>query len=119
MTRFSIYLPPDLNTWVEERAKAEGRSKAKQVAHILKLYRDIIDGHASVLARPGYSLEDERWSSLKANKLPKIGDVPARCECGWKGAVDDCLPDVDSQGNLGCPECEQVINIVVGEARGK
>lgn len=72
MTRFSIYLDPDLNTWLEERAEAEGRSKAKQVAHILKLYRDIIDGHASILQRPGYSLEDERWSSLKANNRPAM-----------------------------------------------
>jgi hypothetical protein len=73
MTRFSIDLPDDLNTWLEHRAKEEGRSKAKQVAHILKLYRDIIDAHASGLSRPGYSLEDERWQALRANSKPQVG----------------------------------------------
>lgn len=68
MTRFSIDLDPELNTWVEERAKAEGRSKAKQVAHILKLFKDTVGDHSAGLLRPPeYSLQDERWLALKAS----------------------------------------------------
>lgn len=73
MTRFSIDLPPDLNTWLEERAKAEGRSKAKQVAYILKLFKDTVGDHSAGLQRPGYSLQDERWLSLKGNGPAKPG----------------------------------------------
>lgn len=73
MTRFSIYLDPELNTWLEQRAKAEGRSKAKQVAHILKLFRDTVGDHSAGLQRPGYSLQDERWLSLKGNGPAKGG----------------------------------------------
>lgn len=72
MPRFSIDLPDDLNTWLEEQAKAASRSKAKQVAHLLKLYRDIISAHASGLQRPGYSLQDEQWLSMKGNSKPVV-----------------------------------------------
>jgi hypothetical protein len=43
----------------------------------------------------------------------RIGDAPASCQCGWSGTVDDCIPDVDGRGNLGCPECGRIINIVI------
>lgn len=74
MPRFSIDLSPELNTWLEERAKAEGRSKAKQVAYILKLFKDTIGDHSAGLLRPpGYSLQDEQWLSLKGNGPAKPG----------------------------------------------
>lgn len=35
----------------------------------------------------------------------KIGDVIVSCEeCGWVGRVYDAEPDVDGDGNLGCPK---------------
>lgn len=46
---------------------------------------------------------------LQNSNLPKITDQVVRCSCGWWGIVYDCEPDVDGDGNLGCPECSQVI----------
>jgi len=31
------------------------------------------------------------------------------CACGWSGIVDNCIPDVDGDGSLGCPKCEKVV----------
>ena len=81
MTRFSIDLPPDLNTWLEQRAKVEGRSKAKQVAHILKLFKDTIGDHSASLLRPlGYSLSEEKWLTLKGNNTYKKRDAMTKRE---------------------------------------
>ena len=33
----------------------------------------------------------------------KITEVVVRCQCGWKGTVEDCEPGDD--GQLLCPEC--------------
>ena len=46
-------------------------------------------------------------------RLPRIGDTPMICECGWKGAADDTLPDIDDDGNLGCPKCESIVKIFI------
>jgi hypothetical protein len=48
-----------------------------------------------------------------SQRLTSIGDYPATCQCGWSGTVDECIPDVDGRGNLGCPKCEKVINVIV------
>ena len=40
----------------------------------------------------------------------KIGDVVSYCpKCQWYGVVDDCIPDIDGDGSLGCPKCESVV----------
>lgn len=45
-------------------------------------------------------------------QLPSIFDVPCLCpKCSWSGTVYDCEPDVDGDGNLGCPECKTVIEV--------
>lgn len=49
--------------------------------------------------------------------MMRITDHPASCSCGWQGTVDECIPDVDDQGNLGCPKCEKVITVVVRRQR--
>ena len=42
--------------------------------------------------------------------LPRIGDVRVACPaCGWGGVVDECEPDVDGDGSLGCPKCGTVV----------
>lgn len=42
----------------------------------------------------------------------KITDVLCQCPgCGWAGTVGDCEPDVDGDGSLGCPRCNQVVTI--------
>lgn len=90
MTRFSVYLDPDLNVWLEERARVEGRSKARQVAHILKLFKDTIGDHsASLLRPPGYSLQDEQWLSLKGHNNTSEHKMTEREKAAWdkiKGA---------------------------------
>jgi hypothetical protein len=36
--------------------------------------------------------------------LGRIGDVPMKCQlCGAITRLDDCEPDVDGDGSLGCP----------------
>lgn len=45
--------------------------------------------------------------------MQRIDDYPAACQCGWRGTVNECIPDIDGGGNLGCPECNRIINIVV------
>lgn len=69
MHRFTITLSDDLHTWLTTRAQIEGRSKAKQVEYILKLFKDTVGDHSVGLLRPaGYSLEDERWQALRGNR---------------------------------------------------
>jgi len=46
------------------------------------------------------------------HRLPRITDGAARCPCGWWGTIGDCEPDVDGDGNLGCPECFKVVETV-------
>ncbi len=29
--------------------------------------------------------------------------------CGWKGILYNCEPDIDGEGNPGCPECGRVV----------
>jgi hypothetical protein len=31
--------------------------------------------------------------------------------CGWEGTVDDCIPDVDESGELGCPLCMAYVRL--------
>jgi len=39
-----------------------------------------------------------------------IGEVPMKCPvCKWSGTVDECYPDVDGDGSLGCPDCLSVV----------
>ena len=46
--------------------------------------------------------------------LPKIGEVKCKCpSCNWKGTVDDCEPDIDGDGSLGCPKCSTVIEVTI------
>lgn len=45
--------------------------------------------------------------------LPTITDQPCKCSnCGWTGIVWDCEGDVDGDGNLGCPECLMVVEVI-------
>ncbi len=49
-----------------------------------------------------------------ANDLQRIGDVSVRCNvCGWEGTVDDCEPDVDGDGSLGCHACNAVVEVLL------
>ena len=42
--------------------------------------------------------------------LLKIGEVKTSCPiCEWVGTVEECVPDVDGEGSLGCPKCEAVV----------
>lgn len=42
----------------------------------------------------------------------KITDAPAMCaKCGWKGTVWECEPDIDGDGNLGCPDCNAIVYV--------
>jgi hypothetical protein len=53
-----------------------------------------------------------KWK--KSKSLPRITDQPAKCvKCGWIGTVWDCEGDVDRNGNLGCPECLEIIEVIV------
>jgi len=45
--------------------------------------------------------------------LPSITDVECTCRvCHWHGIVGNCIPDIDGDGNLGCPNCDAVITVV-------
>lgn len=57
-------------------------------------------------------VSERQWEGERV----KITDVPVKCKCGWIGTVDDCEPDVNGQGDLGCPLCKQIINVVVVKA---
>lgn len=41
MMRFTVTLPKWLNDWLAERAKLDGRSKNKQIEHILKQAKQV------------------------------------------------------------------------------
>lgn len=45
--------------------------------------------------------------------LPSITEQPCHCPCGWVGTVWDCEGDVDGDGNLGCPNCLEVVEVKV------
>ena len=46
--------------------------------------------------------------------LTPIGAVRVYCPaCRWTGRVDDCEPDVDDEGSLGCPRCLVVVKEAV------
>lgn len=45
--------------------------------------------------------------------LMKITDAPCQCICGWSGKVEECEPDIDGDGNLGCPNCLLVVSVVI------
>lgn len=47
----------------------------------------------------------------------RITDVSANCNCGWSGIVFDCTPDVNGEGDLGCPNCSSIINVIVPEQK--
>jgi hypothetical protein len=43
-------------------------------------------------------------------KLPSIGDVFCECpNCHWRGTVSGCIPDVNGNGSLGCPDCRWIV----------
>lgn len=44
-------------------------------------------------------------NSVGGQQFMKIGDVIMVCKkCGWVGKLYDAEPNVDGDGNLGCPE---------------
>ena len=47
--------------------------------------------------------------------MQKIGDVQVKCpKCGWTGTVDAMEPDVNGEGDLGCPVCLAVVEVHIG-----
>lgn len=62
MTRFTITLPPDLNTWLEAQAWLNHRSKSGQVAAFLSQLKSQQEN------RPRFSMADEQWGVMKGNK---------------------------------------------------
>jgi predicted RNA-binding Zn-ribbon protein involved in translation (DUF1610 family) len=47
-----------------------------------------------------------------SKNLRSILDAKCRCrQCGWKGTVEQCEPDVDGDGSLGCPIDKSVVDI--------
>ncbi len=47
-------------------------------------------------------------------QLKSIPDEPCRCQkCNWSGTVDDCIPDIDGEGSLGCPKCGSMVVVVM------
>lgn len=50
--------------------------------------------------------------------LKSILDEEVECTenaCGWEGIVDECIPDVDGSGELGCPLCMAYVRATPGE----
>lgn len=50
--------------------------------------------------------------------LNSILDEEVECTesaCGWEGIVDECIPDVDGSGELGCPLCMAYVRTSSGE----
>ncbi len=36
-------------------------------------------------------------------------DQPMKCtKCEWEGKLGECEPDIDGDGSLGCPECNEI-----------
>lgn len=49
--------------------------------------------------------------------MKSIHEIIVVCPgCRWVGIVDECKPDVDGDGGLGCPLCNTVIGCNGGEA---
>ena len=55
-------------------------------------------------------------ASAPTEELPRIGSVGCSCKCGWRGVVDDMIPDIDGDGNLGCPKCLGLIQVMAPPA---
>lgn len=48
--------------------------------------------------------------------LPRITDQQCQClACGWVGTVYDCEGDIDDDGSLGCPECLNIVEVMIYE----
>ena len=42
--------------------------------------------------------------------MKSILDSDVKCtECGWHGIVDECIPNIDNDGSLGCPACQAIV----------
>lgn len=40
----------------------------------------------------------------------KIDEVAVACSnCGWCGQIKDTEPDIDGEGNMGCPICLSIV----------
>ncbi len=53
------------------------------------------------------------------SKLKSILDVSCVClVCGWQGSVGGTEPDVDGDGNLGCPKCFKIVKILEDRPHG-
>lgn len=51
-------------------------------------------------------------TDLIETDLPSITNQPCQCsKCGWTGIVWD-TESIDDDGNLGCPECSTVIEVL-------
>ncbi len=59
-----------------------------------------------------FSLFEFVAKTVNNSVRPRITDVLCECSCGWRGIVYDCEPDVDGDGNLGCPRCLKIVEVV-------
>ena len=53
---------------------------------------------------------NELIEELPANPNSILNAQVSCHNCSWRGSVNDCIPDVDGDGSLGCPVCEFVVS---------
>ena len=61
MTTFTLRLSDELNTWLEQQARLNQRSKNKQIEHILDMARRMPLFNAPEAG----NLQDEAWLTMK------------------------------------------------------
>ncbi len=68
-----------------------------------------------ILGVASYDIDIIKFVAETVNNsvLPRITDAPCECSfCSWQGIVQDCMPDVNSEGDLRCPRCQSVIEVI-------
>lgn len=56
-----------------------------------------------------------RRHSAERKAMKSIMDQEVECTenaCDWSGTVNDCPPDVDGEGTIGCPLCQAAVREV-------
>jgi len=55
------------------------------------------------------------WRNSRRNEkernLLSLGATLFICPCGWEGSAYQAEPDVDGEGNLGCPLCGAIVHL--------
>ena len=60
-------------------------------------------------ATPSFT-PDPSVKSFEFTRLTSIHHAPMHCPaCDWRGFLGLCVPDVNGEGDLGCPTCNGVV----------